>query len=245
MPKTKFSVIIPTFNSQKYITECITSVLEQSLQSFEIIIIDNNSSDNTVKIVKEFDCEKIKIFTNENFGIIATSRNYGIQKASGDYVAFLDSDDTWHKDKLEVCASHLGNYDFVCHKMDGLTPVKINFLRKKLSFFNLFLLGNKIATSSVVVRKSIVKNLGAFSENRSLVTVEDYDLWLKIARQKVKMYSIERSLGLYRYHENNSSNYQSYSRALNYLISKWKEEIPTPLVVFRKLLLRYELRKML
>lgn len=245
MHKKTFSIIIPTYNSEKYIEECIESALSQSYQQFEIIVVDNNSTDSTVELINQFNSDKIKVFDIRNHGVIAASRNYGISRATGDYIAFLDSDDKWYANKLEVCAKYLEKHEFICHKMDGIHKKKTFFDGQALNFNRLFLRGNCVATSSVVMTKDIIDKFGGFSEERDLVTVEDYDLWLKLAWNGVNMYTMELFLGYYRKHDNNSSNYTSYSNGIASLMENWANRLPIPFVIARKFLLRYELRKMM
>ncbi len=97
------SVIMPTFNSSKFIKKSVKSVLTQSYKNLELIIVDDCSYDGTIKIIKKLKEKdtRIKIFkTKKNSRVVSTPRNIGIQNARGDYYAFIDSDDIWHKDKL-------------------------------------------------------------------------------------------------------------------------------------------------
>ena len=97
----KISVIVPMHNSSKYLTECIESILNQTYNNFEIIIVDDASTDNSVEIASEIKDNRIRIFKlEENLGV-ATARNKGIEEATGDYICFIDSDDYWVRDKLE------------------------------------------------------------------------------------------------------------------------------------------------
>jgi teichuronic acid biosynthesis glycosyltransferase TuaG len=91
----KISVIIPTYNSSSYIRRAIESVKKQTYSNWEIVIIDGGSSDNTLNLLRQFDKSKIKVFYLPKENGLAASRYYGICKASGNYVAFLDSDDFW------------------------------------------------------------------------------------------------------------------------------------------------------
>ena len=95
------SVIIPTYNRGYCIQRCINSVIKQTFKNLELIIVDNYSSDNTFNLISDFDDERIKYFLFKNNNIIAKSRNYGLSKANGQYIAFLDSDDWWKSRKLE------------------------------------------------------------------------------------------------------------------------------------------------
>ena len=107
------SIIIPTYNRCKDLSNAITSVLNQTYKNWEIIIIDNYSTDETFKIVKQFNDNRIFYFKLNNYGNIAISRNYGINKSNGEIIAFLDSDDYWYKNKLEIASIYFElNYDF-------------------------------------------------------------------------------------------------------------------------------------
>ena len=95
-----FSVIIPTYNQENLLERCLKSVTQQTFKNYEVIIVDNYSTDNTSKVVKKFG-KKIKYFKIRNRGVIAKSRNYGINHAKGELVAFLDSDDWIEPETLE------------------------------------------------------------------------------------------------------------------------------------------------
>ena len=123
-----FSIIIPTFNRDKFIKKAINSVLNQTFKSWEIIIVDNNSKDNTEKITTEIKDNRIKFYKISNNGIIARSRNYGIEKSLGKYLAFLDSDDWWKKNKLELCYKEiLKGKKFIYHNANIARKKKSNF----------------------------------------------------------------------------------------------------------------------
>ena len=95
-----FSVIIPTYNQANLLERCLKSVTQQTFKNYEVIIVDNYSTDNTSKVVKKFG-KKIKYFKIRNRGVIAKSRNLGIKKSKGKWICFLDSDDTWVSYKLK------------------------------------------------------------------------------------------------------------------------------------------------
>ena len=94
------SVVMPTYNHAEFLSEAIESVLNQSYSQLELIVIDNFSEDDTKNIVKSFQDARIQYFKFANEGVIAASRNYGIKQAKGKYLAFIDSDDVWLKEKL-------------------------------------------------------------------------------------------------------------------------------------------------
>ena len=95
-----FSVVIPTYNCSDFLKRALTSVFNQTYQNFEVIVIDNSSTDNTEDIINNFDDKRLIATKVNNNGIIAHSRNKGIEIAKGDWIAFLDSDDVWNSDKL-------------------------------------------------------------------------------------------------------------------------------------------------
>ena len=97
----KVSVIMCVYNEENFIKDSVSSVLNQSLEDFELIIIDDGSSDNTLNIINGFDDERIKVFSWDNKGLGA-SRNYGLDLASGEYVMFLDGDDCFVENALEI-----------------------------------------------------------------------------------------------------------------------------------------------
>lgn len=214
------SVIMPTYNHAKFIEQAIISVLNQTYKNFEIIIIDNNSNDNTQAIVKKYKKNyKIRSFLISNDGVIGKSRNYGIIKAKGNFVAFLDSDDYWYSNKLEICINNLNQgYDFVYHEL-ALSKDKISLHRKikshslsKPQLKNLLVEGNPIATSSVVVKKNILMKVGLFNESKKMIGSEDYNLWLKLAKNKIFLQYINQQLGIYTYHDMSiSKKNMSYS----------------------------------
>ena len=110
-----FSIVIPTYNQSVFLEKAIESVLLQK-KNYEIIIIDNHSTDNTEKIVKKYERNNLKYFKINNSGVIGKSRNLGIKNAIAPWIAFLDSDDIWHKDKLSSIENFIKNnsgYDVV------------------------------------------------------------------------------------------------------------------------------------
>ena len=206
---------MPTFNHSQFIGEAIESVLNQTFKDFELIIVDNYSEDETKDIVESFNDKRIKYYLFHNNGIIAASRNYGIKKAKGKYLAFIDSDDVWFKDKLERqinCFRKYPSINFIFTSFKVISSDKTDsgkllgpnkdvqgLLYKKLLNYNF------IVTSSVVMHKSIVDNVGFFDESQELQCVEDFDYWLRIAK-KHEILGLSKPLGMYRIHNTNSGN---------------------------------------
>lgn len=108
----KYSIIVPTYNREKLLKKCIESVLNQTYQNFELIVVDDGSTDNTKKLVKSYNDDRLKYYENDNHGI-AYSRNFGIEKATGDYLFFLDSDDYVDYDFLDVVDKNIKKNDIL------------------------------------------------------------------------------------------------------------------------------------
>lgn len=210
------SVVIPSYNSDKYLDRALKSLNEQYYKNFEVIIIDNHSSDSTCKIIDEYRSKiKINLFKIKNEGIIAQSRNLGIKKSSGVIISFLDSDDYWHKQKLLRINElfYRTKFDVCCHNEikineKGILTDRLNYsIKSKDIYRDLLIFGNSLSTSAVSIKKEFIieKNL-YFSENKNYNTAEDYDLWLKLALNKAKMLFIKEYLGFYQFHNSSNSN---------------------------------------
>lgn len=205
------SIIIPTFNSEKFIEKCIKSILAQTYKNYEVIFIDNSSLDKTLNIIKKYELnfDNFKLEIVKNNKNIANSRNIGIIKSKGDYVAFLDSDDFWEPNKLEISMKFLKNNDFFYHDMNIIDFEKNKKINTQTRYqiddlTDLLVKDNPIATSSVVIKKKILrKNL--FSENLKYRTIEDFELWLRLIQLKVKIKYYDRKLGSLVERKNSSS----------------------------------------
>lgn len=177
----KFSVVIPAYNAEKTICRAIDSVLAQAYRAHEIIVINDASTDCTEQLIQTNYNGKITyISQSENSGSSAT-RNLGMNAATGDYITFLDADDTWHVQKLLFVNNilvgrpdiHLIFHPYTQADINVKMPEK-NILVKKLPFIKM-LPANPIATSC-----AIVKNQADFRFDESMRYTEDYDLWLQI-----------------------------------------------------------------
>ena len=186
------SVIIPTYNHAKFIGKAIESVLSQTYKNFELIIIDNYSKDDTEKIVASYEDDRIVYLKFRNNDIIAASRNYGIKYSHGEYIAFLDSDDFWHKQKLEKQLPHFEISEIIGVSSNAIlvseTPYykKVNLARSKQGYvdyeYREFLNCNPIMTSSLIVRRDTLDRAGFFDEDKVFSCIEDWELWLRMAR---------------------------------------------------------------
>jgi len=180
----KISVIIPTYNRYEFLKRALASVFTQTYKPSEIIVIDDGSTDNTSDIKQDF--PTVKYFYQENSGV-SSARNLGIKKASYEWVAFLDSDDEWHQDKLkEQVLFHKQNPNILMSYTDerwvrDAKEVKIPKKFKKYGgyIFEECLSHCIIAPSASIVHKDLFDKVGLFDEE--LEVCEDYDLWLRIA----------------------------------------------------------------
>jgi len=179
-----FSVIIPVFNREDFIKKSIESVLNQSFEDYELIVIDDGSTDNTSSVIKEF-TPSLQYFYQKNKGV-SSARNHGIEKAQGKHICFLDSDDLWHKDKLLYHKNFIEtNENIDIHQTEDIwfrNNKRVNPHKKHLKpsgwIFPQSLDLCLISPSSVCIRKEIFMKHGAF--DIKLPACEDYDLWLRL-----------------------------------------------------------------
>ncbi|MFC1498552.1 glycosyltransferase family 2 protein [Verrucomicrobiota bacterium] len=191
MIKGLVSVIIPTYNSAKFVEESVKSALNQTYTNKEVIVIDDGSTDNTKELLEKYK-NKIKYIFKENGGP-ASARNLGIKESSGEFIAFLDSDDVWLSEKLSLQVKFMmDNVDVgvvACNRFfiweDSDKCVKANSPWNKTHKANVFwelLRGNFIALSSAVARRECFDNIGLFDESEELIGTEDYNMWLRLSR---------------------------------------------------------------
>jgi glycosyltransferase involved in cell wall biosynthesis len=203
------SVIIPTYNHARYLGRALQSVLDQTFSNWEIIIVDNHSTDNTDELVASFADSRTTYLKVHNHGVIAKSRNMGVRAAKGEWIAFLDSDDWWSADKLKVwfdCVSD--KVDLVYHDLEIVNAQPRSWSRKKNRsgqvqppvLTHLLLGGNAISNSSVVVRKSLLEKIGGIDESAEMIAAEDYNAWLRIAQLTDRFVYLPHRLGYYFVH---------------------------------------------
>jgi glycosyltransferase involved in cell wall biosynthesis len=218
----KVTVIIPTYNRAGILKAAVTSVLAQTFKDFELIVVDNYSSDDTEAVVNAFHDKRISYFKNQNNGLVSINRNFGIEKAQGECIALLDDDDLWLPEKLEKqiqlldANKELGLVYSDCYVIDdSVVPrEKTYFARKKPArgaAFTRLLQDNFIPILTVVIRQEALGNVGGF--NPSYKIAQDYDLWLRIA-QHYSIDFIDQPLGKYRVHGQSAT---SKNHILNYI----------------------------
>jgi glycosyltransferase involved in cell wall biosynthesis len=224
------SIVIPTYNHSIYLKKALTSVINQTFENWEVIVVDNYSSDDTSKIINTYNDPRIKYIKNHNNGVIANSRNNGIKFAKGEWIAFLDSDDWWKPEKLKTCVDFFNNQvDLIHHDLKIISNKSHFFERKafksrqlkKPILIDLLVNGNLITNSSVVVRRKMLKNIGLINEDPKLIAAEDYNTWLKISKLTDQFLYIPKKLGYYLIHDHNISSKNmsipTYHAAYEYL----------------------------
>jgi len=209
-----FSVIIPTYNRSQELKRSVESVLSQSFGNFEILVMDDGSTDDTQKVVSTLNDPRIIYDWEKNFGGPARPRNRGVAKARGEWICFLDADDTWLPYKLEACYQHIDErVDFIYNDLEINEEKKSLFNKsirrtrqlKKPVIMDLLLNDNAISNSSVVVRKNILDRIGKIDEKVEMIASEDYNTWLRIASITDKFLYIKKVLGCYAVTESNIS----------------------------------------
>lgn len=214
------SVIMPCYNGEKFIAEAIESVINQTYQDWELIIIDDGSTDNSKKIIKQY-CiadKRIQYTQHKKNKGIPFARNTGIRLSNGEYIALLDQDDKWlpkklalQLDKFYINKPEIGlvfgninkvdSYGNIIHKAKN---IKINFetINQRNLIIHLFF-NPFIPSITVMFKRKCLKEVGEFDEN-ILWGGDDYELWLRLAN-KFKFAYISKVLGIRRLHDNNYS----------------------------------------
>ena len=206
------SIVVPTFNHAQFLHQALASVVAQTFQNWEAIIVNNFSTDDTIKIVESIGETRFRLINFHNNGVIAASRNEGIRLSNGSVIAFLDSDDLWYPNKLEHCMPAFDAHaDVVCHGeywvSDGMQQRQILYgPQKNAQYSKLLYRGNCVSTSATLVRKDLLIEVGGFSVDLEYITAEDYDLWLKLAHRKSSFTFIPEVLGEFRQHQLSASS---------------------------------------
>ena len=209
------SIITPCYNSEKFLDECISSVLNQTYQNWEMLIVDDNSSDNSSILINSYSKkdERIKpLYLNDNIGA-AMARNKAISKAKGKYLAFLDSDDVWLPKKLEVQTNFMkkNNCSFVFSSYSVISDdEKPNYTISvpETITYKRYLKNTIIGCLTVMLDKEKFKKI----EMPNLRSSHDMALWLNLLKQEKYAYGIAQDLAIYREHK--SSNTSNKFRAI-------------------------------
>jgi len=209
------SVVIPTYNHAHLLGRALQSVIDQTYDDWEAIVVDNHSQDETDAVVSAFGDSRIRLRKIHNDGVIAASRNLGMREAVGEWIAFLDSDDYWYPAKLSAvmaAQSEATACDVLANDelRVGPAPDDQRVLRYgpyEEEFYRVLLeSGNRLSTSATVVRTAFVRDHGLqFSERREFVTVEDYGFWLDLAQAGAAFVFVPEILGEFVIHGANNS----------------------------------------
>lgn len=201
-----FSIVIPTFNRSSDLIRCLNSLVNQTYKNFEVVVCDNASTDNTKEIVEKY-MSLLNLryyYLSVNSGGPARPRNLGATNAKGEWICFLDSDDWYSDNKLEYVSNlHLDEVDFIYHDLNiiqngvMIKKMKSRNLSKKDSYHDLLYGSYGIPTSSVCIRKKIFVESIGFAEKQELIGLEDYHLWIELAKTGTRFRYIPLALGNY------------------------------------------------
>jgi len=247
-PSPLVSIILPTYNRDWVITQAIDSVLAQSYTNFELIIIDDGSTDKTTDVIKSYEGKLQYVYT-KNSGV-AKARNRGISISKGKFIAFIDSDDTWEPQKLAkqilflsknpsygLCycgAQYFHNKNLERDTISHYKNIKNGFI------FSELLKQPSIATPTVIIRADIIENVGTFNEKFKLF--EDRDLWLRVALNNKIHFVPELLVNIHRFsNANNLTNQESEMRVYYQLLLKELLATNKHLNIFDRLLIRNQL----
>lgn len=212
------SVITPVYDRTDLLRQSIESILAQTWEAFELLLIMDGSPEETKKVVMEyFDHPKVRIFeTEKQTGNACIPRNIGIKEASGDYVVFLDSDDLAEPDRLENSFNALQDADFIHGNFYLLHENGTKEIRRhRQQTHEELLRGNGICHSTTALRLEVLRAMNGFK--RKMYYMEDYELWCRISEKGYKIQHIDKILSTYRFHAGN------LEKAIK--DDKWKDEL--------------------
>lgn len=202
----KVSVVIPTYNRGHCITKSIESALNQTYSVWEIVIADDGSTDNTEEIVDALNNPLIKYFKLPQNKGASAARNYGVGKSTGEYIAFLDSDDCWAEDKLEKQMDYFEKHPefglvytrYLYHGIDGtesFVPSIDDKSKLEGNVLPYLLMANSVGTPTVLMKRSVFDEVQGFDENMS--SLVDWDFAIKVAKKYPLGYLEEPLLNVY------------------------------------------------
>ena len=210
MPDKKVSIIMNCYNGQEFLKESLDSVIKQTYKNWELIFWDNNSLDNSKKIVKKFKDKRIKYFKSEKFHNLYHSRNLAIKKAKGKYVGFLDVDDLWEKTKLKRQMKYFLENENTKIIYSNFFVINQSKKKKNIGYNHLLPVGfitqqildkYSVGFVTTMLDKNIFKK---YRFNNKYNIIGDFDFFIKIS-QKYKFGCIQSPLASYRVHDSNLS----------------------------------------
>lgn len=222
------SIVVPNYNKSYLLKRCVDSLLSQTYPYLEVIVVDNNSSDDSIDLVSTISDSRLTILDYSNNGCIAKSRNYGVECSQYPIIAFCDSDDYWLPHKLETQVS-----DILCIQNFFISYTQIFLSREhnlnhgksfaldpKRPFEDLFYNGNVICTSSVMLSRQLFLSVGGFSECPDFIGWEDFFLWLSILKLNPYIHFVSEPLTVYDFNGLNHTKPSAVVRITNIIISR-------------------------
>jgi glycosyltransferase involved in cell wall biosynthesis len=209
-----FSVVISVYNKADYIENTLKSVVNQSFDDFEVIVVNDGSSDNSLEIINSINDDRISVITTENLGA-SMARNKGIEESNSDFIALLDGDDYWDKDYLKTIYDAISIFPnqkvfsvAIAQKYKNkIVPVNYSFNQTETFRIHNFFESSKkyslLSSSSVVFHKAIIKQTGKFDPN--IVSGQDTDLWIRFGLNNDIVF-INKQLVTYTHNTNSLSN---------------------------------------
>jgi glycosyltransferase involved in cell wall biosynthesis len=222
----KVSIVVTTYNRESFLKQTLYSILNQSYQDFELIVVDNYSDYDFLGLIDSLGSSKIHAFQNDNNGIIAINRNYGIKKARGKYIAFCDDDDLWMPNKLEMQVKYMESHEEIDIIGTAMTlfgdDIKgtADYYYKKYSNEYEYYCRNYVTPSTVLVKNT--KDI-CFNESPQFNCAEDWTLWMTLYILGYRLYQMPEPLVKYRLYSQNltkksgNNQYRRGSRILRYL----------------------------
>lgn len=239
------SVIVVCYNHEKFIDECIDSIMHQSYTNIEVFVFDNGSTDNSPFILNELQVKyKFKLYFQENIGV-PRALNKAIKMVKGKYISPMSTDDFWPLDKIEIEVDFMENCDnniALCGGNAIIIDENSNIFRKQtfapyheIDFNDVFLDGKNIPALTSMIRKEIISEVCGYDVN---IQGEDYLMWLKITSRGYKIAFLNNLLGFYRRHSYNMShNAEARIQTLKYCIDAFKKH-PKHSIALRNLYFR-------
>lgn len=229
------SIVLPTYNRAEQLKASVESVLNQTYPYFELIIVDDGSKDNTAEVVKGYRDERIRYCRLEENAGQASARNYGIEQAQYDYIAFEDSDDIWHPDKLEMQMQallmapkevgfvyHKIRYDMGNHYFAVLPAESVELKKKSGDIYAQLLYDNLVPCPSILAKRECIMCTGGF--DTGMKSLEDYDFALKMAKNYQALFLDKILLEAAYSLDGVSGQSVNYLMASCYLLQRYKQD---------------------
>lgn len=193
----KVSIIIPVYNSSKHIKECLNSVINQTYKNLEIIVVNDNSIDNTMDIVNSYKDKRIKVINLVKNSGVSIARNKGVEISTGDYICFLDSDDCWDLEKIEKQVNFIGDKAFIYSDYEFYNNGKKHRVSVPKSLtYKQALKNTTIFTSTVMFNMKYLSKEDIYMPN--IRRGQDTATWWKILKKIDKAYGMNEVLSIYR-----------------------------------------------